>query len=186
MLSQKDNKIGFIKLVEERENILNEGEKRTIELLLKNLDHKRAFLNNLMSMSVAVIAGLFLLLISNDGEFFSTLLIIIAVLSFALFVIISTIWLTYLFSKESSSLDRSLEFIKTSKQDFIQKLKDGTIKDFETYENYRKEKYKEEKTKIKKEIKGTSEFWFIFIIFLFVFSFIILLIALLLRIVSKL
>jgi len=185
MLNQEDKKIDFINLIEKRESILDEGEKRTIELSLKNLDHKRAFLNNLMNMSVAIIAGLFLLLISNDGDFFSTLLII-AVISFALFVIISTIWLTYLFSKESSSLDRSLEFIKTSKQDFIQKLQDGTIKDFGTYENYRKEKYKEEKTKIKKEIKGTSEFWFIFIIFLFVFSFVILLITLLLRIVGKL
>ncbi len=171
-----EEKLSFIEAIEERERILDQGERQAIDLAIKNIDHKRAFLGTLMTISVAVIAGLFVLISQDNGCL--NLLVTINCIFFVSFLLASTIYLTIILSRESISLNKNLEFIRESKRDFIRSLTDGTIKNLDGYEEYRKKKYKREK-ELRKNIKNLSEIWFILINVLFVFSIILLFITLL-------
>lgn len=168
--------INFIKTLENREKTLEEGEKAMIGLTLKNIEHKRAFLGTLMTIATAVIAGLFILLVDKNLNSCFNLLAIMSGLGFAVFIISSSIYLTAILAQESLSLDKHLRFIRESKKDFIKKV-GTTITDINSYEEYRKQKYKEEKES-KQEVRGSHEIWFVLINTLFIFSFLLLLILL--------
>ncbi|MFZ2522752.1 MAG: hypothetical protein WAX44_02820 [Minisyncoccia bacterium] len=64
----KEDQPKYIKTLDGRERTLDEGEKRTIELISKNIDHKRSFLGTMMTLAAAVIAGLFILVIGKDSN----------------------------------------------------------------------------------------------------------------------
>lgn len=164
----------YIETLEKKEQSLNEGEKDTIELISIHVNHKRAFLGTLMTISAAVIAGLFLL---STGESFDQCLKILATVSgigFALFIIISGAYLTLLMAQESVSLDKRLLFVQSSKKDFISKV-GMEITDLDSYERYREQKYEEEKNS-NHQIIGLWEGWFVIVCGLFVVSSILVLI----------
>lgn len=171
-MDQEEN--NYIKIIETRFNILEEGEKRTIELALKNIDHKRAFLGTTMTISAAVIAGLFILLTSKDHSNCFSLLVIVSSFCFTIFIISSSIYLTVLLSQEGSLLYKSVQFVRSSQQDFIKNVKNRTIHDIGTYEEYRKQKYQEE-GESKQEVRGSSEIYFVLINILFIFPWFLLL-----------
>lgn len=155
----KEEQPRFIKIIEDKGRSLEKGEKETIELISKNIDHKRAFLGTLMTISAAILAGLFILLTNNVLEqerfyFFAAL----SGFGFASFIIYSSIYLIFLLSQESLSLDKRLLFLRNSGDDFIGKV-GVDIVDIDGYEKYRNEQYGKE-SKLKKEIKGSHEIWF--------------------------
>jgi len=130
-----------------------------------------------MTISVAIVAGLFVLISKNNNCF--SLLAVINNIFFTAFLIISSIYLTIILFQESQSLDKSLQFGRASKKDFIKNINNKTIYDITSYKKYRNQKYKEEKES-KQEVRGSSEIWFILINVLFVFSVILLFITFLL------
>lgn len=165
---RKEEQPQYIKTLEERERILDESEKRTIELISKHLDHKRAFLGTLMTISSAVLAGLFILFTGENSAVCAQSLATISGFGFALFVLASSAYFTFLLAQESLSLDKNLQFIKNSRKDFIEKI--GTfITDLDSYERYREEKNKEEKDARPKE-RGLWEGWFVIVSGLFILS----------------
>ena len=121
MGNQKE-KINYIKAIENRWDALEEGEKRILELALKNIDHKRAFLGTNMTISAAIVAGLFILLVSGEFNIYFNSLAIISSLFFVIFIISSSIYFTALLSQEGLSLDKRLQFVKSSKQDFLKSM----------------------------------------------------------------
>jgi len=145
-----------------------------MEFILRNIDHKRAFLNAIMTISAAVIAGLFILLTSNDISACLNLLSLVVGAFLMVFIIIASIYLVYLLSGESKLLDEKLKFIQKSKKDFIDKV-GVEITDIDSYERFRKQQHIEEQGLIK-ETKFSSEFWFIFVNGLFILSCVLLLI----------
>jgi hypothetical protein len=169
----KDEQPQYIKTLEERERTLDEGEKRTIELISKHIDHKRAFLGTLMTISAAVLAGLFILFSGKDTGACINTLATISGLGFSLFIIFSSFYLTFLLAQESLSLDKNLHFVRDSRKDFIEKV-GIAITDLDSYERYRGEKNKEEKNSRPKE-KGLWEGWFVIVSGLFILSTIIVL-----------
>lgn len=169
----KEEQPKYIKTLEERERTLDEGEKRTFELISKHLDHKRAFLGTLMTIAAAVVAGLFFLIVNKDSNGCLNTLSIIGSLGFAFFIISSSVYLTWILSQESSSLDEHLKFIQDSRKDFIEKV-GVDIVDMDSYERYREEKYKEE-IEVKPKEKGTDEKYFVGICVLFIISSVLLL-----------
>lgn len=170
----KEEQPKYIEILEGHERDLEESEKRIMELVFININHKRAFLNAIMTISAAVIAGIFILLISNDIGACLSLLVLISGVSLMIFIITASIYLVHLLSSESKSLDKRLKFIQESKKDFINKV-GIEIFDIASYENFREKQHKEEKGLIK-EIKFSSESWFIFVSILFILSCILLLI----------
>lgn len=164
----KDEQPQYIKTLEERERTLDEGEEKTVGLILKHVDHKRAFLGTLMTISAAVLAGLFILLTSNDSGTCVSTLATISGFGFALFIITSSAYLAFLLAQESLSLDKHLHFIQEAKRDFIAKV-GIAITDLDSYEKYRKQKHKEEVDTKPKE-RGLWEGWFIIVNALFVLS----------------
>lgn len=169
----KEEQPKYLKILEERERTLDEGEKRMIELISQHVGHKRAFLGTLMTISAAVIAGLFLLISSNDSNGCLSVLSIISGLGFAFFIISSSSYLTWILSKEGISLDGYLKFVKDSKKDFIKRI-GVDIFGIDSYEQYREQKYKEE-VEVKPKEKITSEKYFVGICALFIISAILLL-----------
>ena len=169
----KEEQPKYIKTLEERERTLDEGEKRTFELISKHIDHKRAFLGTLMTIAAAVVAGLFFLIVSKDSNGCLNTLSIISGFGFAFFIIGSSVYLTWILSQESISLDEHLKFIQDSKKDFIERVGTGIV-DMDSYEQYREQKYKEE-TEAKPKEKATSEKYFIGICVLFIISSVLLL-----------
>lgn len=167
-MNEYNKQLDLIETLKEREKILNSGEQRMIQLCSKNIDHKRAFLGTLMTISTGIITGLFILA-KNE----SSLLIIISGFGLIVFVVFCALYLLILLSQESLQLGEKLDFIKKSKKDFIQSV--GTrIVDIDTYKEYRNEQYEKE-LKINREIKGSRERWFIFICSQFIVSLIALL-----------
>ncbi len=164
----KDEQPQYIKTLEERERTLDEGEKRTIELNSKHLDHKRAFLGTLMTISAAVLAGLFILFTGKDSGVCVNLLATISGFGFALFIISVSLYLTFLLAQESSSLDKHLQFVQNSRKDFIAKV-GVAITDLDSYERYREQKNKEEQDLRPKE-KGLWEGWFVTVSGVFILS----------------
>ncbi len=169
-----DTKI--FKIFEERIDVLNAGEDYTKMLALKNIEHKRNFLATIMNMSVAIIAGLLILLNQANYFDFSEKLILINIISFGLFIIFSSIYLTAILAQESEALDKSLEFTKRTKKDFIEGVINGNISNNDDYESFRNQKYSEEKL-LKVNKIFSSEIWFILINFLFIISFCLLLLS---------
>lgn len=164
----KDEQPQYIKTLEERERTLDEGEKRTIELISKHVDHKRAFLGTLMTISAAVLAGLFILFTGDGLTVCVKSLGTVSGLGFALFILASSAYLTFLLAQESLSLDKHLRFVQDSRKDFIAKV-GISITDLDSYERYREEKNKQEKVSRPKE-RGLWEGWFVIVNVLFVLS----------------
>lgn len=164
----KEEQPKYIKTLEERERSLDEGEKRTIELLSKHLDHKRAFLGTLMTIAAGVIAGLFILITGEDPGICISLSAKVSGLGFAVFIVSSSIYLTFILAQESVTLDKHLRFLQDSKRDFINKV-GISITDLDSYEEYRKKKYEEEKTSKPKQ-RGLWEGWFVGLNLIFVLS----------------
>lgn len=164
----KDEQPQYIKTLEERENTLDEGEKRTIELISKHVDHKRAFLGTLMTISAAVLAGLFILFAGNDTGTCVSLLATVSGFGFALFIVAASAYLAFLLAQESLSLDKHLRFIQEARRDFIAKV-GIVVTSLDSYETYRKQKHKEETGSRSKEV-GLWEGWFVIISSVFVLS----------------
>ena len=164
----KDEQPQYVKTLEERERTLDTGEERTIGLISKHVDHKRAFLGTLMTISAAVLAGLFILFTSKDSGACVNTLATISGFGFALFIIASSAYLAFLLAQESLSLDKHLRFIQKAKKDFIAKV-GIDITDLDSYERYRKQKHKEE-VDLKPKERGLWEGWFVLVSILFVLS----------------
>ncbi len=171
---KKSEQPQYIKILENRERDLEESEKRMIELVAKNIDHKRAFFGNTMSISAVIVAGLFIFLSSDNLNGCLSMLAKIDGVLFTSFLISSSIYLTCILSQESISLDGRLKFIQKSKKEFINSVGDKII-DIDSYEKFREEKYNEGKS-AERKIAGASEFWFVAINVLFITSFLPLLI----------
>ncbi len=174
----KEEQPKYIATLEERERTLDKGEEKTIELISKHVDHKRAFFGTLMTIAAAVIAGLFIFVIGKESNICIDVLAAISGIGFALFIIGSGIYLTFILAQESLSLDKHLHFIQNAKKEFIEKV-GIDITDLDSYENYRKQKYEEEKASKPKE-RGLSEWWFVGINALFIVSAILLFVMFLL------
>ena len=164
----KHEQPAYIKTLEERERNLNEGERQPIELNIKNIDHKRAFLGTLMTISAALIAGLFLFMSGKQNEGYYEVLAMLSGVGLAVFVGSSAYYLRLLLSQESEEGDDRLEFVRKSKEDFIEKV-GIVITDLDSYEKYRQDKYEEEK-KLKRKIRGSDEKYFKLITGLFILS----------------
>lgn len=173
---RKEEQPKYIEILEDREMNLEESEKHEIELSLKNIDHKRAFFGNTMSIAAIIVAGLFIFLASDNLNTHFVVLAQIDGFLFTSFLISSSIYLTYIMASESVQLDNHLKFIQESKKEFIENI-GKTIVDIDSYEKFREQKYHEGKN-IKREIKGSSEFWFIAVNILFIISFLPLLVFL--------
>jgi len=174
-MKNNEEQTNYIKTIEDRGKVLEDGERQTIELISNNINHKRAFLGTSMTIAAAVIAGLFILLIGKDLS--NSCLVFLTEMSglgFALFIVTSSIYLTVILAQESLLLDRNLQFVEESKKDFIEKVGISII-DVDSYEKYRGQKYREEK-ELKRKVRGSHEIWFILINVLFISSFILLLI----------
>ena len=164
----KEEQPKYLRTLEERERTLNEGEKRQAELIQKHLDHKRAFLGTLMTIAAAVVAGLFILTSGDQASVCINKFATIGGLGFALFIIGSSFYLTFILSQESIVLSAGFEFVQKSKKEFIEKI-GIEIVDLDTYERYRKEKYQEEqKSKFKRYLLW--EGWFVIVNTLFILS----------------
>lgn len=163
-----DQKPEFIKILDQREQSLDEGEKGLIELNSLNVDHKRAFLGTLMTISAATIAGLFFLFTNKDLSdcliFYSK----ISGLGHALFILASSAWLTLILSQESVDISNKIVFVRESREEFVSKVGSEII-NLDTYEKYRNTKNQEE-NKLKRYIWGDSERWFVGLCILFVIS----------------
>lgn|SRR3989338_1916682 len=179
---KKEEQPEYIKILEDRERNLEESEKRIIELNLKNIDHKRAFLGTTMTISAAIIAGLFILLTNKNYDGCFSLLVMTSASLFAVFMIGSSIYLTSILAQESLALDGRFKFIRESKRDFIEKVGIAII-DIDSYEKYREQKYKEGKG-LEREIKGSHEIWFVLLNILFILPFILLFATFLLRVIN--
>lgn len=173
---RKEEQPKYIKILEDREKDLEESEVVIMGLIAKNIDHKRAFFGNTMSIAAIIVAGLFIFLASDNLDNYFVALAQIDGFLFTSFLISSSIYLTYILAMESTQLDKHLKFIQESKKDFIESI-GKTIVDIDSYEKFRKQKYHEGKN-IKRDIKGSSEFWFVAINILFIVSFLPLLIFL--------
>ena len=159
----------YIRTIEEKEQSIDEGERRTIELNIKNIEHKRAFLGTLMTISSAFVAGLFIFIGKiNNNELIYRILTMVSGLGLTFFVISSAYYLGFLLSEEGREGDERLGFVKKSKKDFIEKV-GVTINDLNSYEKYRQEKYEEER-KLDRKITFSDEKWFKFVICLFIIS----------------
>lgn len=161
----------YIKILEERQKSLDEGENRTMELSGKNIDHKRGFLGTLMTIAAAILVGLFILLTTEYvNESLSYFWAAVSGIGFATFLVGSTIYLGLILSQESVSIDKHLKFVRDSRRDFIGKV-GIEITDIDSYERYREKKYMEEKElHPANEVKGSAEFWFRLIVGFFVLS----------------
>lgn len=126
-----------------------------------------------MTIAAAVVAGLFLLIAGEDSNKCVNAVSIISGSGFAIFIIGSSIYLTWILAQESDSLDGRLEFLQNSKKDFIKKVGIDIV-DIDSYERYRQEKYKEEIASKPREV-ATSECYFVGICALFIISAILLL-----------
>jgi len=156
----------FVKILDQREKSLDEGEGGLIELTSLNVDHKRAFLGTLMTISAATIAGLFFLFTNNGlNNDYLVFLAKLSGLGHASFILASSVWLTFILSQESSALDRKLTFVRESRNEFVNKVGSEII-NIDTYEKYRNTKTQEEKD-LKKPIWGDSEKWFVGLCILF-------------------
>lgn len=155
----KEEQPHYIETLAERERILDEGEKKTLDLILNHVGHKRAFLGTLMTIAAGVIAGLFIFSTGASGSVCIKVLATISGFGFAFFILSASSYLTFLLAQESLSLDKHLDFIRDSRKDFIEKV--GTaIVDLDSYERYRKERQQSEKNS-RPEEKGLWEGWFI-------------------------
>lgn len=164
-----DSREEFVKMIENRIKILDEGESRIVKLSLMNIEHKRNFLGNIMSISIAAIAGLFILLSQSSYFEISEKLVLINVILLGLFIILSAVYLTSILSQESVLLDENIQFTKRTRAEFIESVKNGTVHDIESYEEYRKLKYSEE-INSRKSVKGSNEIWFILLnFFIYIF-----------------
>ena len=117
---------------------------------LKNIDHKQAFLNAIMTISAAIIAGLFILLTNNDIGACLSLLALIGGAFLIIFITIASIYFVCLLAGESKQLDKTLKFVQKSQKDFIESV-GVTIIDIDSYEKFRYKKEKESE-KLKKKL----------------------------------
>jgi hypothetical protein len=143
----------FIKIIEDRIQSLEVGENKIIEFIIKNLDHKRAFIGTLMTIAGGILAGLFFLFTKENSDISRFgFLARFGGNCFALFIIISAFYLISILSQESISLDKKLDFIRKSREKFIERLGDK-ITNLKTYEKYREIEYK-------KEMDNSEKKWF--------------------------
>lgn len=175
-LEEKRSK--YIKILEDREKSLEDAERETLEIGIKIVSHKRAFLGTLMTIAAAIIAGLFVLLTTESlNKNCLHVLVTISGFGFVVFILCSAVYLTILFTQESILTDKRLKFLRESKIEFIQKI-GNDIKDFDSYERYRQEKHKKEiQLNFQNEVWGSSELWFQLVSCLFVISSVLLLIV---------
>lgn len=159
----------YIKILEEREKTLDEGERRNIDLSILNIGHKRSFLGTLMTIAAAIVAGLFFFFTSDySSDNYLTFLAILSGFGMAFFILGSAAYLAFILSQESVEANQRIQFVRNSKKDFIEKV-GVEITDIDSYEAYRQRKYEEER-ELDKKIPGTHEVWFILVVSLFVLS----------------
>lgn len=159
----------YVKIIEDRVKTIDEGEQNAINLGIKNVDHKRAFLGTLMTIATAITAGLFLFFSGEvSANKFVYNLAVISGVGMAAFVCAAAVYLTVLLSQESTHLSGRLKFVRKSKADFVDKL--GTeIHDIDSFNKFREKMYAEE-VAVGKKIPSSWEGWFILICSLFIIS----------------
>lgn len=168
-MSNNENNISNIEqILINRENSLNEAESRVDSLLLKHIEHKRAFLSTAMSISMAAIVGLFLLIHYSENQCLQSL-ILITIGTFALFLCFTAIYMILLLDNESQNLIDHKNFIKNSKEKFINAVINQEIKDFNSFEKFRKKQFINEK-KLRKTNAIDSSKWFFIVGMIFGFS----------------
>ncbi len=167
-LRWKEEQPKYIKIIEDREKILEEGERRIIEIGITNLDHKRAFLGTLMTIAAAIVAGLFIFTNTGTSHPCLNFLAMLSGTGLALFIVFSAVYLIMILSQESRQIDERLQFIRDSRKDFIEKV-GKEITNIDSYERFREESYGKEKG-LTKPLKSSNEIWFILVTCLFVLS----------------
>ncbi len=159
---------GLIELYNEHSKSLEEFEAKLHSLSNENVGQKRVFLGTLMTISAAVIAGLFFLfstqyVFSSDGttQDYALALAKIAGTFQAVFLFCSGSWLTTMLSQEGVDLDRKIAFSKRTRDDFPQKML-TYIRSEESFRKYVEAKIEEEKKiSLKKMFDGEWPFIFI-------------------------
>lgn len=159
----------FIKILDQREKTLNEAEDSLIQSASFTIGHKRAFLGTLMTISAGTIAGLFFLFTKETN--LSNCFILLAKISglgHAVFILASSAWLTHLLAQESISTSNRLDFIRSARAEFVEKV--GTeITGLDSYQKYRDSKKTQEES-LNKTIWADTENWFRGLCTVFVFS----------------
>ena len=168
------DQLRFAEIVEDRIKNLEEANNYLTQLTLKNIDHKRAFLGNLMTISAAITAALFFILTtdfkSSLPNFYSLLISVSAFFS-VLFITANAAYMVTLLSQESMNLDKRLAFGRKSKEDFISKLNRYTINNIDEYNHYVQEQYLEENKLVDSKLID-GEKYFLCTIALFIISYI--------------
>lgn len=167
----KDEQPAYLKTLEDRDKSLDEAENRVRELGIKVIDHKRSLLGNLMTISAAIIAGLFILLTVQDPQTECTYrLAILTGIGFGFFIISASYYMMSLLSHDSERNDKHLNFVIDAHTDFVAKV-GKEIVDLDSYEKYREKKFSEEKElKAGDETWVSKEIWFRAINWLFIIS----------------
>ncbi len=146
--------------------LLDKGIIRNQDLLVKNIDYKRSFCTTLILISSTTIIGLLALFFSDiliENNLRIYILIIIGL--FAIFILWTTIYFSFLLSQENSILGDRIKFGQSSREKLINKINNGDIKNFDDYcESERKEENKLNRRSIFFE----REIYFKITIFMFV------------------
>lgn len=168
--SRYQNFKGLVELLEKNDESLREAEGNIYPLINENVSQKRIFLGTLMTIAAAVIAGLFFLF-SKDyiSDSCAQLLAKISGLVYALFIVLSSAWLTALLSQESLKLDGRIQFYKRTGKEFMERA-GNAIKSEDDFREFLNKKL-EESGKIEgRKIFGDQEWWFVGISSLFILA----------------
>jgi uncharacterized membrane protein YcjF (UPF0283 family) len=156
------------KILEEKVEKLQESERNVIEIGIKIIDHKRAFLGNVMTIAAAILAGLFFLLTTKELSVCTYHLAMASGIGFALSIVAASIYLLAIFSHESVVNDRRLKFVRESRQELIRKFNNHEINNIVDYEEHVKQKMGEEKNLTTQDKTWiVEEKWFVAVGFLF-------------------
>lgn len=156
----RDESKKMIEMVDENIADITKTESDLLPLLNENVSQKRTFLGTLMTISAAIIAGLFFMF---SKEYiptgYATFLAKFGGFFYGLFIVSASVWLTAIMSQEGTKLDRHLDFYKSLREDIYRKV--GTaIRSKKDFDDFLKEKLDQNIKIGDKKILGVKEYFF--------------------------
>lgn len=160
----------MIAMLDENIKDIRATEAQLLIPLNDNVAQKRTFLGTLMTISAAIIAGLFFVFTKDPSPLTgcSLLLAQLSAISHAAFIFMSSFWLTAILGQESARLDRKINFYRTLPDEMYGKV-GKEIRSEDAFNNYLKEKLSESKS-LDTEIYFQHEYYFYAICGLFIIA----------------
>jgi len=149
---------------EELKEALKHDENSLVQSTNQHVDSKRTFLGTLMTISVAIIAGLFVLITNGNYDSCFRGLAIGSGGLFVVSVMGASIYLIVILWGESLSLDRRRQFLINSRGCLM------GVTDDESFRGYGELTLREAE-KSKQKVKGSQEIWFVIVSFLLILAF---------------